>query len=416
MGIESKVDKIYNYKMKRRAALNKNILLYRLILFSGGNGLTTSVIFFFLTQVKGLSVTETLSLVGFALLAVAITEVPTGVIADKVSRKFSIVLGLTILLFSWFGILVSTNYWLILIFTLGRGVGGSFISGADEALLYDSLRELKQSDKFKSIYNHSQSIELMSFALTILIGGLLADVNLLLPIVIHLIFLAISIIFACLLTEPTVTKEGQIYEQTGYITHIRTSLKRIFSRNGLFSGLLGAFVSIALVLSVFKSTKNILSPILDEFGFSISEVGLIISAVILIKAAGAFIAGKINKKGNEVNETIAGLLICSIGLLAIIFIHLPPLQLFIFIVIVSLDNIILTNLKTIINEGIQSKYRSTILSISSLMARGSEMAFLTSFGWIIDSQSLNIALMFTTVWLSSAIFVLFTLKFFKRLH
>ena len=238
--------------MPRVDALTRNVLLYRLIILFGGNGLTTSAIYFFFTLNKGFSPTQALSLVGLALLAIALTEVPTGVIADKFSRKYAIVIGHAILLFSWIGILVAPSYWLILLFTLGKGIGGSFISGADEALLYDSLKESGQSEKFKSIYNTSQSIMLVSFAITVLIGGIIADINLFLPVIGHIILIALSMVFATLLTEPITTKKGEMLEQSGYLPHLKSSSSQIFSKKSLSTGLLGAFVSLALVVAVFK--------------------------------------------------------------------------------------------------------------------------------------------------------------------
>ncbi len=392
--------------MENNLPLKKNILLYRLILLAGGNGLTTPAIYFFFTQAKGFSATEALSLVGFALLAIAISEVPTGVIADKISRKFSIIFGHLILIISWIGLVISPTYWMTLFFVFGRGIGGSFISGADEALLYDSLVELKQTSRFKSIYNFSHSFELVSFALTIFIGGFLAEINLFLPILIHLILISLSTVFSILLTEPIITNKGEKIGQIGYLTHIRSCLNKIFSKSGLQNGLIGSFVALALVLAVFKSTKNILSPILDSYGLSVSTIGLIISAVILIKAVGAYIAGKISKNGNEEIESVFALIMCVIGILAIVFIHIPFIQLLFFVIIVGLDNPILSNLKTLINQETNSAHRSTILSLLSLFARGLEMVFLTSMGWITDFQTVNIALIYTSVWLSITVAVL----------
>lgn len=266
-------------------------------------------------------------------------------------------------------------------------------------MLFDSLSELKQTEKFKSVYNFSQSFELISFAVTIFLGGLLANVNLLLPILVHIVLLILSAIFSSLLTEPISTERGEEIEKSGYVNHVQTAITQVFSKSSFRNGLLGSFAALALTLAVFKSTKNILSPILDAYGFSVSVVGLIISSVILIKALGAFLAGKVSRKGNEINETRSALVICIIGLLTISFIRIPILQLLLFLALVSMDNLILSNLKTLINQSIKSSHRSTILSLSSLVARGSEMLYLTGFGLIIDSRSLYGVLLFTVAWL-----------------
>ncbi len=393
--------------MNRVYALNRNILLYRLLLVLGANGLMTSVIYFFFTSAKGLSPAQALFLIGFGALAKAVSEVPTGVVADKFSRKYSILIGYVIALFCSIGIFLASGFSLILLLIILGGIGASFISGADDALLYDTLKELKKPEKFKSVSSMSESVEYVAFAITILIGALLGSISLYLPLFVNILLMGLSVLISYLMVEPAMTSKGENIEQIGYLLHTRTSLKTIFSKAGLQNGLLGSFLSLALILAVFKSTKNILAPILSEYGLTISTIGLITSLVILIKAGGAFIASKISKHGNEVKEVILSLVLCILGLLAITITHVPLIKLAVFIFIISLDNVVLINLKTIVNDRIESSQRSTILSLLSLFARSTEMLFLTSFGSIVEG-SLNLALLFTVVWLVLAAIILVT--------
>ncbi len=397
--------------MKRIVALNRNILLYRLLLVFGANGLMTPVIYFFFTSTKNLPTAQSLFLIGFVALAKAVSEVPTGIVADKFSRKYSILIGYTLLVVSWLGLLVLSGFWQLLLLTVILGIGGSFISGADDALLYDSLKELKTSDKFKSILSFSQSIELVAFALTIFVGGVLGGVNLYFPVFVNIIFLCLSIVLSSLLIEPLTSVEGEKIEQKGYLIHAKRSFTTIFSHSGFRSGLFSAFVSFVLLLAVFKSTKNILTPILDSYGFSVSVIGFTISGVMLVKALGAFIASKYSKPGNELKEAIFSLVSCIVGLILIAVIQIPLVKLIIFIAILGLDNVILTNFQTLVNEKINSSQRATILSLFSLFARSTEMLFLTSFGWIIGRNLFNLAIVFTACWLAVALFI--TLIFTK---
>lgn len=392
--------------MNRPEALRRNIVLYRLLLVFGANGLMVSVVYFFFTSIKGLDTAEALFLVGFGSLAKALSEVPTGVVADMISRRFSILMGYTILLGSSIGILVAADFWMLLACTMCGGIGGAFISGADDSLLYDSLKELGKKDTFKSVYNKSESIELVAFAITILIGGLLGGINLYIPQVVLIATFIISMGLSWLLIEPSMTKDGEEIEHQGYISHTKRSIQSIFSYSGFKSGLLGAFLSLSLIAAVFKSTKNILSPILDQYGFTISTVGLIVSAIILIKALGSFVASKVSKPGDETKEVVIGLSTCVVGLFLITVINAPLIQLIIFIGIIGMNNIILTNLKAIVNDTIVSNQRSTILSLVSLCTRTGEMLYLTSFGWIIDLYSIQSAVMFTAGWLLIALLVL----------
>lgn len=392
--------------MNRTKLLSRNILLYRLLLVLGANGLMTSVIYFFLTSSKGLTPAQALFLVGLGALAKAISEVPTGVVADKFSRKYSIFIGYIVLLASALGLLVVSGFLPILLVTVIGGIGGSFISGADDALLYDTLKELDKTNEFKFVTSISESVELVAFAVTVLIGGLLGSFNLYLPLFAHIILLAVSVFISYILIEPRVTTEGQKIEQFGYLLHAKKSINTIFSKDSFKNGLLSSFVSLALILAVFKSTKNILSPVLDQYGFAVSTVGFVVSGIILVKALGAFVASKLSKHGNEKIEVLIGLILCIFGLLVINTVHIPMVQLVAFIFIVSLDNMILVNLKALINNNIKSEQRSTILSLLSLFSRSTEMIFLTSFGWIVGTYFLNGALLFTAAWLTCSVLIL----------
>lgn len=391
--------------MNRVYALNRNIILYRLLLVLGANGLMTSVVYFFFTSGKGMVPAQAMFLIGLSAIAKAVSEVPTGVVADKFSRKYSILIGYSIALFCSIGIFLASGFWPILLLTFLGGIGASFISGADDALLYDTLKELKKPEKFKSVSSLSESIEYLAFAITILIGALLGGISLYIPLLVNIILMGLSIFISYLMVEPKKTAKGEKIENVGYLLHASKSLKTIFSKSGLQNGLLGSFLTLALILAVFKSTKNILAPVLSQYGLAIPTIGLITSLVILVKAGGALIASKFSKHENEVKEVIVSLALCILGLLAIATIHIPFLQLPIFIIIISLDNIVLTNLKTLINDRIESPQRSTILSLLSLFARSTEMLFLTSFGSLVEG-SLNGALLFSAGWIFLATFIL----------
>lgn len=399
--------------LKRLEGLKRNIFLYRLLLIFGGNGLTTSAIYFFFTIIKGLSSVESLFLIGLAALTMAIAEVPTGAIADKFSRKISILIGLSILVISGLLMLITIGFWPLLILVVFQGIGGSFTSGADDALLYDSLKEINQSENFKSIFNLSQSIDYVFFAITVLIGGVLASINLYLPIIGNIILLSISILITLLLTEPISTRQGETIEHTGYVSHIKKSLRTVFSWSGFNNGLLSAFLSYAIISAAFKSTKNILSPVLNEYGITVSVIAIVITVMTLIKAMGGFIASKIHNRIEIKRETILLLLIFITGLLLIAFTNSPIIKLLIFITIISLDTIILTNLSVIINERIESYHRSTILSILSLLGLSSKMIFLTSLGWMIDMYNIKLVLIFSAMWLAIPFFALLAFQYKK---
>lgn len=105
------------------------------------------------------------------MIVSVLAEIPTGVIADKMSKKSSLVLGhvmqlltfLTWLLFpSFFGYMAGFIIW---------GIGEAFISGAFQAYLYESLDE-KNKKAFGKIYSRSSAFTMLAYTA----GSLLAFV------------------------------------------------------------------------------------------------------------------------------------------------------------------------------------------------------------------------------------------------
>jgi len=73
-------------------------------------------------------------------------EIPTGTVADFLGRKVSLILGCMI---GAVGVLIYASYPRFLVFLLAEvilAVSYTLISGADEALVYDSLKEIGQTD------------------------------------------------------------------------------------------------------------------------------------------------------------------------------------------------------------------------------------------------------------------------------
>ena len=107
-----------------------------------------------------------------------IFEVPTGIIADSFSRKWSIVVGYTI----WGGGFLLQAlvpiYEITLLSQAIWGLGFTFVSGAPEAWLVDELGQ----DEAQTLYMRGAQIGQVSTLLGIALATLLATVDLALPI------------------------------------------------------------------------------------------------------------------------------------------------------------------------------------------------------------------------------------------
>ena len=88
---------------------------------------------------RGLTLVQISLIESIVIGTIFVMEVPTGVLADRVGRKWSI-FAATVLLMSaeFIFIFARTFEWYVLVALL-TGTGFAFASGAVEALVYDSL-------------------------------------------------------------------------------------------------------------------------------------------------------------------------------------------------------------------------------------------------------------------------------------
>ncbi len=146
---------------------------------------------------------------GFFVASVFLLEVPTGVIADKFGRKVSLLLGT---LFSGAGFVLFglvNNYGVFFIANFLCAVGMTLFSGADNALLYDTLLAAGKTDQGRHYQARYSAMSSMGMMIGPLAGSLFAGSTILAyPASLPVIFIASGVMFflagfaALTLTEP----------------------------------------------------------------------------------------------------------------------------------------------------------------------------------------------------------------------
>jgi len=126
-------------------------------------------------QKRGLSLFQINSIQGIIFGAMCLSEVPTGIIADRIGRKFSIVTSLFLQLIGEIAFIFASTYWHFAGIAIIAGINWSFNSGCIDALIYDSLKEEgRERDMSKAAGLNGASLEL-SQVIGPLAGGLVAS-------------------------------------------------------------------------------------------------------------------------------------------------------------------------------------------------------------------------------------------------
>ena len=150
----------------------------------------------------GLSLHEIFLIQAIFSISVVLFEVPTGYFADVMWRRKSIIVWLILGALGMGVYCLATWFYGFLLAEITLGLGSSFLSGADTALLYDTLLDEDRVDENKKIQWYFQSIASWSEAFAAICGWLLASISLSLPFSVQFLLLLFSIPLWFLLSEP----------------------------------------------------------------------------------------------------------------------------------------------------------------------------------------------------------------------
>lgn len=120
---------------------------------------------------KGLSVQQISLLLIIWSLPVVFLEIPTGILADRWSRRNMIILGSLAKAACFFVWIFSNGFALFALGFVLWGVGGAFISGAEEALVFDSLKSQESETKFDVILGRGRFLSGISTIIACVSGG-----------------------------------------------------------------------------------------------------------------------------------------------------------------------------------------------------------------------------------------------------
>lgn len=332
------------------------------------------IVLFF--EKHGLSLTQIMILQATYSFTVALFEIPSGFFADIYGRRLSLFFGsiLTFLGYLIFSFYSGFNEFFIAEIFLG--IGGSLISGADSALIYDTLLELKKDEDYTKIEGKNYGIGNVSEGLAGVLGGFLAVSSLELPVYIQTFVLFFSIPLSYSLVEPKSS-----YKLAKNFKSILLVVKETFFQKNrlkwyiLYSSAMGiGTLSIAWFVQ----------PFLMEIDTPLIYYGIIWASLNIITGITSYYS-YIFDKGKILIYISLSMLISFILLGFNISIYG-----FIFIVLIYfLRGIITPNLRNLININSTSERRATVLSLRSFVIRISFALIAPILGYITDVYEIS---------------------------
>ena len=333
------------------------------------------IVLFF--ESKGLSLTQIMILQGTYSLFVALFEIPSGFFADIYGRKNSLVIGSIFLFLGYVIFSFFSGFNEFLFAEILLGIGGSLISGADSAILYDTLLEIKEEDKYTKIEGRTYAIGNFSEGIAGVLGGFLAMTSINMPVYIQTIVMFLSIPIAMTLVEPKSS-----YKLAKSFSSIITVVKDTF----IYQRKLRWYIVYSSSMGIATlSIAWFVQPFLMEIDTPIIYYGIIWAFLNFTAGITSYYSYLFNN--HNLLIYISLIMITSLILLGF---NISYFGLIFIILIYLLRGVITPKLRNLINMNSTSERRATVLSLRSFVIRISFAVIAPILGYISDSSDISI--------------------------
>ncbi len=336
-------------------------------------------------QENGLGMREVLLLQAVYSVAIVAMEIPSGYAADMWGRKNTLIVGAILGTLGFVIYSFSFGFWGFLFAELTLGVGQSFVSGADSAMLYDTLLSKNREKKYLKYEGRVLSLGNFAETLAALLGGLLAEASLRLPFQVQIAVAAIAIPAAITLKEPKRHKDLQKGSMKKILRIVRHALfdNKVLRYNIVFSSIAGCAT---LTMAWF------IQPYMDKIlMFSKAEIGIAWAVLNLIVGLTSLIAYRIEEKLGDIKTIMGIMLFVGVGYAAMSVFN--SLWVIPFVVLFYFTRGVATPvLKDYINRLTDSDKRATVLSVRNFIIRIFFAITGPFLGWYSDLYSLQAAL------------------------
>jgi MFS family permease len=321
----------------------------------------------------------------------AIFNIPTGMFADKYGRKASIIAFGVLLIISEIILLFSSGFWMFAIAFAMSGAAIAFVSGAWEALLYDSLKAQKKEHLMKKAMGTVTSSALAASVIANVIGSIIAaDLSMqsfVLLIKMTIIVIAVGILLSFTLKEPKYKQQGT--EQNPFKLFAE-GIKQIKSNPALLK-----IIALYVFSSPFFIVLTLLyQPYFKSIGINVAWFGTIIAIALILSALAGKYAYKVEEKlgvkwGMLLVTLTPGIFYIFMAIAKNLFVAIASVM-----AIMAFDGFRRPLFSHYQNVHINSFNRATTLSMIALLASAYEAVARPAIGWV---ANINISWAFLAI-------------------
>lgn len=333
-------------------------------------------------------------------LAILLFEVPSGVVADFLGKKKTLLLSGFLYVIEIFILAFFNGFWLFLIAKVLSGIGVSLASGARQAIVYDTLKILDRTKEHKRISGNISVIANVSMAIVFIIGAYLFSINAKLPAIVSLPVVFIGFVLTFFLKEPY--KNGKPFDMKNSWNHLKEGFA-YFKKNVYVKYL--TFYSVPL-MTVIVIIQNMSSVYFENILIPISLIGVVAFISSMVSSYFAKKTHNIDEKLGTPKALLLGQLLVFFGvfLMAFMFNYFGVLFYFLISAAYGFYGVIVNHYA---NENIETSHRATMLSIKNMFNNLGVTLILPLIGYLTKLISMK-----TAFFILFGIFVVYQIIFF----
>jgi len=333
---------------------------------------------------NGLDLSQISVLKAIYSVSIVVLEIPSGYLADILGRKKTLIIGSLLGFLGFCTYSISYGFIGFLIAEIILGFGQSLISGADSAMLFDTLDEMDRKDEYVKYEGRIISLGNLSETIAGVLGGLLVGISLRFPYIVQTGVAFLAIPASLTLYEPL--RNTKVLK-TGF-KHILKIVKyslydnRELRWNIIHSSIMGA--------ATLTMATLIVQPYLLLIELPLFYFGIVWPALNLTVAVVAFYAYKLEYKIKKTKSLMLITLFIPLGYIALSQV-VSYWGILILVIFYTFRGFATPVLKDYINQLTESSVRATVLSVRNFVIRIFFAIIGPFIGWYTDLVSLQAA-------------------------
>jgi MFS family permease len=363
-----------------RAPMERNLRLLGWWWWSRWFWLGEGIFVVFLLEEHGITVGQVLLFEAVWAATVLLVEVPSGILADRFGRKRLLLFAgvVSIAGFLFFGLGAGL---LVLVGYIGFGMADATYSGADSALLFDTLEPLERTDEFEPRLGRLNGLIMAGFAGMTIAGSLMVEwTSLRFPILLSAALTAPSLLIMWRVTEPRARGGQASIRAIG-----GAAIARLFTSRSMWSVVL--FQVVVTEAIILMATLQ--QPVLLAHGAPIWSLGIFIAAQMLLGAAGSWLAGPVSERLGLHVLFIVVPLASALSLLA--GASDMPWTYALFVFPAAGFHLIFPHASGFLARRVTERERATVISLASMFASATSVAVTPLLGLLVDRRGLDTA-------------------------